>query len=125
MTYAVATVYGDTDSFANVTPQPRSDGIFVAGEDIPTADGTVVESGFYFTDWEYRGAALDESEYTALLTQLGVDTAKSAAVTIRTRTVDGTFVAKNAIVTRPRNPARTLTGMQNVTFRFTWLEDVS
>lgn len=123
-TFAVATVYGDTDTFVMVQPQPRSDGIFTAGDDIYSGAGPVYEDGYLYTEWVFRGSALDEVDYSAVLAQLGLTSAKSAAVTIRTVDNDRNWVARNAIAVRPQSLAWTATGWRDTTIRFIWLEEL-
>lgn len=120
MPYQRAITYGNVGTLTNLSVQPKSDGIFTAGEDIFAPNGNVYEDGFSFTEWVYT--ILEESEYVALLSELGLTSAKSAPLTVRTRKNDDSFGNYNSIIIRPSRLQRTYNGYRDVRFRLNWME---
>lgn len=82
MAFQAATGHNNAGSLADVTPQPRSEGIQYA--DIRySADGSVVRHGYARTEWRY--GFMTRTQFAAMQSALGVsESTKSAAVTIRT-----------------------------------------
>lgn len=98
--YMIADGNDNTAGLAGVSPQPSSDPI-VPGRLTWSASRTRYADGMSHTNWIFTSVTPDE--YEALLTAFGLsDSARSNAVTIRTKKNDGrTYANYNAIIHLP------------------------
>jgi len=109
MPYQFATGYNNAAGLADfnitvhgVTWQPRMVGLAI-GRRLQTGDGHIVERGFSNAVLSF--GFLNEAEYTAFLTQTGLDSAVSVECTLRLpNNADRTFTNYNAILVRPDIP---------------------
>jgi hypothetical protein len=85
-------------SLTKLSPQPTSAGV-MATRRIPLGDGSVLDQGLY-VEWLYN-IVEDAAQLLAILTPLGLHTAKSAAVTIYTRDDLYAYKRYNGVAVRP------------------------
>lgn len=119
MPYQIYIGHNQAVNLADVTPQPRSDGIWTKLPDIYAGDGTVYEDGTDSTEWIF--SFLSASQYTAFLTASGLSSAKSALVTVKTITNARAFANYNATIVRPGR-LRYQYWWENVVFPLNFLE---
>lgn len=100
-TYQVAQGHDNVAGLTDVTPQPASPGLLYPRE-IVAADGTVYEDGAAYTRWAFE-PLISAAQYSALLSQFGLTSARSAQVTVRTVTdaARTTWDTYNATIVRP------------------------
>lgn len=98
MTYQIASGYNNTGGYATIAPQPTCRGVQYAYEDTPL--GSVQISNGYA---ELRFSVLTASEYSTLLTTLGLATVTRKEVTVSLPLDDRTAGNFNAIINRPRS----------------------
>ena len=85
-------------SLTKLAPQPTSIGV-QATRRVSFGDGSVLDQGLY-VEWVYN-VVEDATQLLAILTPLGLHTAKSAAVTIYTRDDLYAYQRFNGIAVRP------------------------
>lgn len=98
----------------SVRYQPRCEGVFYALERIG-ADSLASDDGNLVSEFIYD--YLSPEEYENLLSDFGLDSAKTAQITLnlpnQTRT---TFAAYNCVIQRPRKPSFDFQNYRNVRF---------
>lgn len=85
-------------SLTKLSPQPASAGV-KATRRVPLANGSVLDQGL-FVEWDYS-VVEDATQLLAILTPLGLHTAKFAPVTIYTRDDLYTYQRYNGVAVRP------------------------
>ena len=85
-------------SLTKMAPQPTSPGV-MATRRVTFGDGSVLDQGLY-VEWVYN-VVEDAAQLLAILTPLGLHTAKSAAVTIYTRDDLYAYRRFNGVALRP------------------------
>ena len=98
MTYEVADGDDNEAGFADVSPQPKSEGIKPTRRTYG-ADGSVIDEGKY-VELEFNMLA-SQTAYDSLLTQFGVNGSLTNDVTVRVRDETWAFVNKNGTAIRP------------------------
>lgn len=109
MPYQFAAGYNNAAGLADldlankgITWQPRMTGLSV-GRRLQTGDGHIVERGMKSCILQF--GFLNEAQYTAFLTQTGLDSAVSVECTLRMpNNADRSFTNYNAILVRPDIP---------------------
>lgn len=119
-TYQVADGHDQAGSLADVTSQPKSDGVFFTRE-ITGLTGIAYDAGTAWFEWQY--SSIMAADLATLLTELGVPVGtKSNEVTVNTRQdpVNNTFANYNAVVKHPDLDGKPKYGRyRNVVVRFT------
>jgi len=91
-------------------------GTFATAREIVTLDGVVHDDG---TDqFEWTIAAMTPAQYKYIKDTF-LNGARSGPVTVRTKDNDGVWVDRNAVLTLPRLPSRTLEKYSDVILSFT------
>lgn len=97
-------------------------GTFAAAREILTLDKVVHDDGD--DEWEWLIAAMTPEQYKYIKDTF-LDGERSGPVTVRTKTNDGVWVDRNAVLTLPRRPTRTLLKYSDVVLAFTGGEPLS
>lgn len=95
-------------------------GTFATGREIVTLDSVVHDDGFDQFEWTFAAMTPAQFKY---IKDTFLDGARSGLVTVRTKTNDDVWVDRNATLTLPRLPSRTLEKYSDVVLSFTFGED--
>lgn len=113
------------ENLTAITPQPRSEGVRPARRTY-AASGAVVEENLYIElIWDVVGSP---TAYQALLTQFGLDSANTAAVTIYVPGPGYTYARFNGTAVRPevgRDIVRRNYFLRNLTILVRQLEEIA
>lgn len=101
MAIQTATGWDDAGSLSDVSIQPRVT-IPEPGRVRMGGDMLAQRDGAYHQKWMY--GYLTKANFAAILSELGVSTAESAKMTVRTLGRDGNEANWNAIIVRPPAP---------------------
>lgn len=102
MIYLIAQGHNENLNYEIITPEPRCNGIFYAGEEIFAGDGTVYEDGERYSELIFN--IMTEEEYVAFNALVGLDPGvKSGPVTVTLPDESRELVDFNGIIVKPRN----------------------
>lgn len=117
--YQVADEHDNAGALANVSMQPKSDGVFYAAE-VTGLTGIAHDEGTAWFEWRY--SSIEKANLATVLSELGVPVGtKSNQVTVKTRKdpLNDTFQNYNATVLHPDLDGKTGWRLRNVVIKFT------